>query len=120
MTLRTLGLAIVMLLAIPLSTKCLAEENQDSPQKDDAADAPKKVILCKEHGVPQDICCLCNPKLAKDFKKKGDWCKEHKIPESQCFQCNPGLEAKFKAWAAAKKVEDDDKKDNEIKAVKPS
>lgn len=52
---------------------------------------------CVEHGVPEDICGLCNAKVAAECKQKGDWCKEHNRPESQCFLCNPKLQAKFAA-----------------------
>jgi hypothetical protein len=57
---------------------------------------------CDEHGVPEDICGQCNPKLAAEFQKKGDWCKEHDRPDSQCFICHPELEAKFAARYEAK------------------
>jgi len=60
------------------------------------------VNWCVEHGVPEDICALCNAKVAADFKQKGDWCTEHNRPESQCFLCNPDLEAKFAAEYEAK------------------
>ncbi|MCC7086523.1 MAG: RND transporter [Pirellulales bacterium] len=60
------------------------------------------VNWCVEHGVPEDICAQCNPKVAADFKQKGDWCKEHNRPESQCFQCNPKLVEKFAADYEAK------------------
>lgn len=95
---------VLLLLAIP----SMAEDKE----------APKAVVLCKDHGVPEDVCVLCHPKLAAAFKKKGDWCKEHKVPESQCFACVPGLEAKFKAMAAGKKVEEtkDEKKSDDKKS----
>ena len=57
---------------------------------------------CAEHGVPEEICALCHPKIAADFKAKGDWCKEHDRPDSQCFKCHPELEAKFAAQYEAK------------------
>ena len=57
---------------------------------------------CGEHGVPEDICALCNAKVAAECKQKGDWCKEHNRPESQCFLCDPNLEAKFAAEYEAK------------------
>ena len=50
---------------------------------------------CDEHGVPEEICAQCNPKLAAKFKADGDWCKLHDRPDSQCFICHPELEAKF-------------------------
>jgi hypothetical protein len=50
---------------------------------------------CDEHGVPEEICAQCDPKLAAKFKADGDWCKLHDRPDSQCFICHPELEAKF-------------------------
>lgn len=57
---------------------------------------------CTVHGVPEDVCALCNRKVAAEMKKKGDWCKEHERPDSQCFKCHPELEAKFAALYEAK------------------
>ena len=57
---------------------------------------------CNEHGVPEEVCALCNVKLAGDFKAKGDWCKEHDRPDSQCFICHPEKEAEFAAQYEAK------------------
>src|SRR5204862_2632737 len=57
---------------------------------------------CEEHGVPEEICAQCNPKLAAKFKADGDWCKLHDRPDSQCFICHPELEAKFAAKYEAK------------------
>jgi len=57
---------------------------------------------CNEHGVPEEICALCDSKLAAEFQKKGDWCKEHDRPDSQCFKCHPELQAKFAAQYEAK------------------
>uniref|UniRef100_A0A7C2P5C9 RND transporter n=1 Tax=Schlesneria paludicola TaxID=360056 RepID=A0A7C2P5C9_9PLAN len=57
---------------------------------------------CNEHGVPEEVCALCNSKVAAEFQKKGDWCKEHDRPDSQCFKCHPELEAKFAAQYEAK------------------
>jgi len=57
---------------------------------------------CDEHGVPEEVCALCNVKLVADFKAKGDWCKEHDRPDSQCFVCHPEKEAEFAAQYEAK------------------
>lgn len=57
---------------------------------------------CTEHGVPEDKCGLCSPKLAAEFKRKGDWCSEHDRPDSQCFECHPEYEAQFIALYEAK------------------
>jgi hypothetical protein len=57
---------------------------------------------CDEHGVPEEVCALCNTKLVADFKAKGDWCEEHGRPASQCFICYPEKEAEFAALYEAK------------------
>jgi hypothetical protein len=57
---------------------------------------------CPEHGVPEEVCALCNSKVAAEFQKKGDWCKEHDRPDSQCFKCHPEKEAEFAAEYEAK------------------
>jgi len=57
---------------------------------------------CDEHGVPEEVCALCNVKLVADFKTKGDWCKKHERPDSQCFVCHPEREAEFAAEYEAK------------------
>ena len=57
---------------------------------------------CVEHGVPEDVCGICDTQLAADFQKKGDWCDEHGRPDSQCFICHPEYEEKFIAQYEAK------------------
>lgn len=57
---------------------------------------------CKEHGVPEEECALCDTTLVADFQAKGDWCDEHHRPESQCFVCDPGRFASFAARYEAK------------------
>jgi cobalt-zinc-cadmium efflux system membrane fusion protein len=57
---------------------------------------------CVEHGVPEEICGLCDSKLAADLQRKGDWCGDHDRPDSQCFACHPELEARFAAQYEAK------------------
>jgi hypothetical protein len=57
---------------------------------------------CDEHGVPEEVCALCNVKLVADFKDKGDWCQQHERPDSQCFICHPEKEAEFAAQYEAK------------------
>lgn len=57
---------------------------------------------CNEHGVPEEVCALCNSKVAAEFQKKGDWCDEHDRPDSQCFKCHPEKEAEFAAEYEAK------------------
>jgi cobalt-zinc-cadmium efflux system membrane fusion protein len=57
---------------------------------------------CAEHGVPEEVCGLCDSKVGAEMKKKGDWCKIHDCPDSQCFVCHPEYEAKFVALHQAK------------------
>ncbi len=57
---------------------------------------------CSEHGVPEELCGLCDSKVGAEMKKKGDWCKKHDCPDSQCFVCHPENEAKFIALHEAK------------------
>jgi hypothetical protein len=57
---------------------------------------------CNEHGVPEEVCALCDAKVAAEFKEKGDWCQEHDRPDSQCFICHPEKEAEFAAQYEAK------------------
>ncbi len=57
---------------------------------------------CPEHGVPEEVCALCDTSLVAEFKAEGDWCNEHNRPESHCFSCNPALFDKFAARYEAK------------------
>ena len=56
---------------------------------------------CKEHGMPEAVCDLCDEDYRDAEKAKGNWC-EHKRVKSSCFQCNPGLKEKFAADYKAK------------------
>jgi hypothetical protein len=66
-------------------------------KKDDHSD-----WWCAEHGVPEDECSMCSPKVAKAFKEKGDWCEKHDRARSQCFICDPSLKEKYAARYRAK------------------
>lgn len=57
---------------------------------------------CPEHAVPEEVCGLCDPKVASDMKAKGDWCQEHDRPDSQCFACHPEAKERFAALYEAK------------------
>lgn len=74
----------------------------DKPGADATAQHNHESWWCDEHGVPEEICAQCNPKLAAKFKADGDWCSKHDRPESQCFICHPELVAKFAAKYEAK------------------
>ena len=105
----SLVLPAVLLFAIgctgPVAPDAASKDKSGGPT---AAPAEKKAghshegWWCDEHGVPEEVCGLCNSKLAAEFQKKGDWCKEHDRPDSQCFLCHPELEAKFAAQYEAK------------------
>lgn len=57
---------------------------------------------CKEHGIPEDECSMCNDAYAKKCKDKKDWCEKHDRADSQCFICHPELREKFAAKYRAK------------------
>jgi len=57
---------------------------------------------CTPHGIPEEECSMCSPKVAAEFKKKGDWCDMHDRAKSQCFICDPKLKPKFAAQYKAK------------------
>lgn len=57
---------------------------------------------CETHGVPEEMCALCDPKLAAAYQQKGDWCEDHNRPASQCFVCRPELQENFAAQYEAK------------------
>ncbi len=44
-----------------------------------------KLVWCNEHGLPEGLCTLCHPELAERFVM----CEEHGLPESHCTVCNP-------------------------------
>jgi hypothetical protein len=73
----------------PTDTKVSADGNHDG-------------WWCDEHGVPEEVCALCDARLVADFKAKGDWCKQHDRPESQCFICHSERAAEFAAQYEAK------------------
>lgn len=79
-----------------------AEADHDDHAGHDHAGHSHDGWWCGEHGVPEEVCALCSPKLAAEFQKKGDWCQKHNRPDSQCFVCHPELEAKFVAQYEAK------------------
>ena len=94
---RTFALSCVTtVLLIGLAGCGSSAATSDKPAADSAAaNHNHEGWWCDEHGVPEEICAQCNPKLAAKFKADGDWCKLHDRPNSQCFICHPELEAKF-------------------------
>lgn len=67
-----------------------------------AASDPHAGWWCKEHGVPEKECSMCDSAVAAKFKEQGDWCEEHNRAESQCFKCDPARAEKFVKLYAAK------------------
>jgi cobalt-zinc-cadmium efflux system membrane fusion protein len=105
------SIPVTFTLALLFAAGCSSSTPPDATKNDkptQTAGAEKKHAhthddwWCDEHGVPEEVCGLCNSKLAAEFQKKGDWCKEHDRPDSQCFLCHPELEAKFAAQYEAK------------------
>jgi hypothetical protein len=80
----------------------------DKPQAQDSAPAPVTTAgahggwWCEEHGIPEESCALCDPKVAAACKNKGDWCRDHDRPDSQCFVCHPERAKTFAALYEAK------------------
>jgi cobalt-zinc-cadmium efflux system membrane fusion protein len=85
--------SFVLLLALAFLAGC----SQPAPQPNPPAGHAHDGYWCNEHGVPEEVCALCNPKIAGEFQKKGDWCEKHERPDSQCFLCHPEKEAEFAA-----------------------
>jgi hypothetical protein len=100
---------IVMSVSSAFCAAVLSGCNTDSKPVAQSGTAPTKTARdshegwwCAEHGIPEEICALCSPKVAAELKAKGDWCAKHDRPDSQCFLCHPELEAKFAAQHEAK------------------
>ncbi len=96
-----------------------AKENEPADNADNkaaqvqvAAD-PHSSWWCREHGVPEDQCSICNRDVAAEFRAKGDWCEEHNRAESQCFLCDPSRAEKFAALYEAKFGEKPPKREDE-------
>lgn len=98
-------LACAILLAALLVTTGCDKKAPEQPNKTatPAKQAPVQPLVpvaqaadwCKEHGVPESVCALCDDSLVAGFKAKGDWCSKHNRPDSQCFTCHPELKKKF-------------------------
>lgn len=84
---------------------CSKPENGDSAKAvavKEAAGHSHEGWWCDEHGVPEEECARCHPKLIADFKAKNDWCEKHNRPDSQCFICHPEKEAEYASLYEAK------------------
>jgi predicted small lipoprotein YifL len=88
------SVAVALLASLGGCGNSAATADKPAPEST-AAEGNHEGWWCAEHGVPEEICAQCDPKLAAKFKADGDWCAKHDRPESQCFMCHPELEAKF-------------------------
>ena len=95
------GFAGVLASVVLFAAGCAREGSPSGPEKGkQPAPVAKKQEhdhsgwWCDEHGLPEEVCDLCNRKYAAAEKKKGNWC-EHNRVKTSCFQCNPGLKEKF-------------------------
>ena len=66
-----------------------------SASEDSATAGDHSGWWCVEHGIPEDVCSMCDSKVAAEFQRKGDWCDGHNRAKSQCFHCDPALEQRF-------------------------
>ncbi len=90
------------LLMMVAAVGCTQKGTEPAAQTDSAGGDAHGGWWCDEHGVPEEVCGLCDSKLAAKFQTDGDWCADHDRPDSQCFVCHPELEAKFAAQYQAK------------------
>jgi hypothetical protein len=96
-------LALALLIAAFGVTGCSKSGDKvEAPAGGTAAVHTHEEWWCNEHGVPEEVCALCHPKVAAKFKAEGDWCQKHDRPDSQCFICHPELVAKFAEQYEAK------------------
>ncbi|MEX2315673.1 MAG: RND transporter [Pirellulales bacterium] len=72
-----------------------ADKGSTSTAKSGAESDAHGEWWCNEHGVPEEVCPLCDNQLVAGFKAKGDWCAAHDRPDSQCFTCHPEKQAEF-------------------------
>src|SRR4051812_26433785 len=120
MSFRNLFAAVVIVSCAVGLTAC---SKTSGPAEAGSAGSPAQVVAaghthegwwCSEHGVPEEVCALCDTKLVADFKGKGDWCEKHNRPDSQCFVCHPEKEAEFAALYEAKYGEKPPKPESEV------
>jgi cobalt-zinc-cadmium efflux system membrane fusion protein len=99
-----LSLALVVGLLVLAGCGTTPTSSSTTPKDNVAKDGGTKHAgwWCDEHGVPEEECALCDPKLVADFKAQGDWCRDHERPDSQCFVCHPEREQEFAARYEAK------------------
>lgn len=115
LTNRLGGIMVTLLATMVLITAGCSKEsdkggqaNTGQTEKKSAKEGDDKKVhdhsgwWCEEHGVPENLCSLCNNKVAAKCKKDGDWCPLHDRAKSQCFKCEPKLYEKYAAMYQAK------------------
>src|SRR3954470_23379352 len=105
MTLRVVFGRIAMCALVCSIAACRAQKVEEPTDAKPAAAASAHSHdswWCDEHGVPEDECAQCHPKLVAGFKAKSDWCEKHNRPYSQCFICHPEKETEYAALYEAK------------------
>jgi hypothetical protein len=76
--------------------------SENKPKQQEKKEGDHSGWWCKEHGIPEHLCSICDDKVADECKSNGDWCKQHNRARSQCFKCEPGLKEKFAAMYRAR------------------
>jgi hypothetical protein len=98
---RVLGLCLALLFAATVAAGgCNRSDNKNGTRGKADASVSKKTDKdgegghgwwCEEHGIPEEICGLCNKEYRDKKRAEGDWCETHKRLRSQCFKCDPSL-----------------------------
>ncbi len=97
------ALMISAALTFTLWTVGCNQPAKSGDKKQAAKDEPKHDgWWCQEHGVPENLCSLCNADVEAKYKKEGKWCKLHDRAEEQCFKCDPARYKKYEDMYVAK------------------
>ncbi len=99
---RTIPYVLILMALTGCGSSDTAPASGTAVAPEEHADHDHSAWWCVEHGVPEEVCALCDTSLVADFKAKEDWCEEHDRPESQCFACDPTRFERFAARYEAK------------------
>jgi hypothetical protein len=94
-------IGLPVLAALMVAVGC-DQKSASTPPAKAGKDAPKVAEgeddhsgwWCPEHGLPEEVCDLCDKSYRNAEKKKGNWC-EHDRVKTSCFKCNPDLQEKW-------------------------
>lgn len=90
----------------PVASTTSAKKDKELAQATEPSGAGHEGWWCDEHGVPEEECSMCKPKLYKKLKPD-EICPKHRDrAKAQCFICNPELWEKSKAEYVAKMMKD--------------